>query len=550
MKGRRVSAVPGSDPLSAARRAVASQQWDAADAAFAAADAVEGLAPDDLRLWGMSSYLLRRTQDALEALIRAYEQFAARTEVDDAARCGFWIVYALANRGEIGQAGGWLSRVDRLLSEQTTGRGCGHGYLLVFDAFRTTAIDHDYARGHAAADQAVRIGREHGEADLVALALNVGGRALIYSGEVGQGLTRLDEAMVGVMADEVSPIVSGTVYCSVIEACEEVQELGRAAEWTAALSRWCDEQQGMLTFNGQCLTHRATLLRLGGRLDAAANEAARACQRFGAADEPAAGRAMYELAQVQRLTGDLSNAAANYRRAAERGHDPQPGLALLRLAQGRSEAASTMMHRRMEETTGELDRLRLLPAYVEILLDVGDTETAAAAARELTTTAAMVRTTAAEAESAYATGAVALAQGEPGQALVALRDAFQRWRSLHAPLEAARCRVVIARACTMLGDHDAASVEMTAALRAMTDMGAWSDLARLRGQGIGTESGLTAREIEVLALVAAGKTNRVIADELALAVKTVDRHVANILSKLDVTSRTAATAVAYEQGLL
>ncbi|HEU4491476.1 MAG TPA: LuxR C-terminal-related transcriptional regulator [Jiangellales bacterium] len=545
-----MTAVPGPDPLTAARQAVAARQWDAAVAAFAAADAVEGLTPDDLRLWAMSSYLLRRTQDALGALTRAYQQFAARTEVDEAARCGFWIVYALANRGEIGQASGWLTRVDRLLSQRTTGRGPGHGYLLAFDAFRAAAIEHDYGRGRAAADQAVAIGREHSEADLVALALNVGGRALIYSGEVGRGLHRLDEAMVEVVADEVSPIVVGTVYCSVIEACEEVMELGRAAEWTDALARWCDEQHGMLTFNGQCLTHRATLLRLGGQLDAAAAEAARACQGFGAADEPATGRAIYELAQVQRLTGDLSYAEANYRRAAEWGHDPQPGLALLRLAQGRSEAASTMMCRRMEETTGELDRLRLLPAYVEILLDAGDVETAAGAARELTTTAAMVRTTAAEAEAGYATGAVALAQGEPGQALVALRDAFRRWRSLRAPLEAARCRIVIARACTMLGDHDAASVEMAAARRALTDMGARSDLSRLRDQGVGTEFGLTAREIEVLALVAAGKTNRVIAAELALAVKTVDRHVANILSKLGVTSRTAATAAAYEHGLL
>ena len=525
------------------------QRWEAADAAFAAADAAEALFPEDLRAWAMASYLRGRTEESLEALTRAYQGFAERTDVDAAARCGFWIVYALVNGGEVGQAGGWVARIDRLLSRRE-GDGPGDGYLLMFDAFRATAMDQDYARGHAAADQAARIGREHGEVDLVALALNVDGRALIGSGRVGPGLSRLDEAMVGVLADQVSPIVAGTVYCSVIEACEEVLEVGRAAEWTGALTRWCDQQHGMLTFNGQCRTHRASLLRHGGQLAAAAAEAAGACQRFTEADEPAAGRAIYELAQVQRLTGELTDAQANYRRAAERGYDPQPGLALLRLAQGRAAAASAMMRRCMEETAGQLERLRLLPAYVEILLDVQEVEAAAVAARELAATAAAVGTTAALADAAYADGTVALARGRQSQALPPLRDAFLRWRSVGAPLEAARCRVAIAQACTMLGDHDAASAEMAAARRGFTDMGARADLSRLGSAPEERAFGLTAREREVLALVAAGKTNKAIAEELAVAVKTVDRHVAHILAKLGVASRTAATALAYERGLL
>jgi tetratricopeptide (TPR) repeat protein len=369
--------------IGVARDALNQQQWDDAAAAFAAADAAAPLGADDLLPWAMASYLLGRTQDTVDVLTRAHHLFLSRSAVDDAVRCGFWIVYALVSRSEMGRAGGWLTRCDRLLS-QYQGSGLGKGYLLAFDSFRAAAIDHDYSRARVSTAGAVRIGREHGDADLVALALTSGGRAMIRSGAGEEGLSCLDDAMVSVLADEVSAVVAGTVYCSVIDACEEVFDIGRAAEWTEALTSWCDNQHGMLTFNGQCLTHRATVLRVGGQLEEAAQAAARACDRFtGAADEAAKGRAIYELAQVQRVRGDLSAAEEDYHRAAEWGHDPQPGLALLRLAQGRPGAASAMMRRLMAEASSRLDRLRLLPAFVEVMLDAGDTEEAATAAQEL-----------------------------------------------------------------------------------------------------------------------------------------------------------------------
>ena len=537
---------PGS--LAAARRALDRSRWVEAADAYAATDA-DDLDPDDLRRWATACYLVGRMQACLDALVRAHRRLTELGQVDEAVVCGFWISYALINSGRPGQAEGWLERCRGQLEDRT--RSLGAGYLLTLDAFSATAIEHDEQRGRALAEQAVAVGRAEGDADLVALALSVLGRALIRSGDVRTGLARLDEAMVAVVADEVSPQVAGTVYCSVIDACEEVLALDRAAEWTAALSAWCDRQHGMVTFNGQCVTHRASVLRVRGELGAAEAEAEHACERFaGAADEAGTGEALYELGEVRRLRGDLSGADRSYADAAGWGRDPQPGLALLRLAQGRRGEAVAMVRRREQETRRRLERLRLLPAHVEIMLVNDDLGEAQRAVAELTAIADVVDTAAAHAEADGAAGAVALATGRAGAALVALRRAFLRWQGLGAPREAARCRMLVARACAALGDHDAAAQEEAAARRALIEVGAHGDLAVLGGRPVRDVAGLTPRELEVLGLVAAGLTNRAIAAELGISVRTVDRHVTNILARLGVASRTAAATAGHERGLL
>lgn len=362
----------------------------------------------------------------------------------------------------------------------------------------------------------------------------------------------LDEAMVAVVSGELSPVVAGAVYCSLIEACEEIAEWRRAREWTDALARWCDRQLGMVTVTGQCLTHRAHVLRRRGELRAAADAAELARERFaGTAEERLSGGALYETGEVHRIGGDLTRAGHAYRRAGDKGHDPQPGLALLRLAEGRTDAAAASMRRLDAEWTRPAARIRLLPAYVEVMLTAGDVAAAGQAATELAGHAVTYGTDALRAAAANARGAVLLVEGDAEAALVSLRRAVEWWRSLDVPYETARTRLLIARACHALGDEDAAGSERDAALRVLTDLGASvATLDPTVSPSAGEGHGLTPRELEVLRLVATGMTNQATAAQLHVAVKTVDRHVANILAKLGVATRTAAAAFAYEHDLL
>jgi len=537
------------DHVARGRAAAERRAWGEAFAAFSAA-AAASLQAEDLRLWATAAYLLGHVDTAVDALARAFQAHRDNDDLPAAVRCGFWIVFILMARGDMSHAGGWQARCGHLL-ELLPADSAEHGFLLCTAAFRQVTVERKYADAQATAGQAVEIGRRARDEDLVALGLNVAGRAAILDGRAAEGLSLLDEAMVAVVSGELSPPAAGAVYCSLIEACEEIAELRRAREWTDALTRWCDSQEGMVTFTGQCLTHRATILRRGGDWRAAADQAALACERFaGAADKGAIGMALYELAEVHRVQGDLTAAEDAYRRAGECGHDPQPGLALVRLAQGRADVAAATMRRLLTERTGVIERVKLLPAHVEVMLAVGDESTAAAAAAELADHAATYGTDALHAEADRARGTVLIAEGHAGAAAAHLRRACAMWRALDAPYETARTRVLISLACRQLGDHDTAELERDAARRAFTRLGAASDLARLTAPDAQPVHGLTPRELEVLRLVATGRTNQAIADELYVAVKTVDRHVASILAKLRVASRTAATAFAYEHHLL
>jgi DNA-binding CsgD family transcriptional regulator len=537
------------DHVTRGRTAAERRAWPEAFAAFAAADAAVPLEADDLQVWAIAAYLLGHVDTGVDALARAFHTHRENGDLSAAVRCGFWIFFILSARGDMAQAGGWRTRCDRLLASLPAD-AAEHGYMLCSTAF-LLAVERDYATAQETADRAVEIGRQTRDEDLVALGLNVAGRAAILDGRAADGFLRLDEAMVAVVSGELSPPTAGAVYCSLIEACEEIAEVRRAREWTDALTRWCERQEGMVTFTGQCLTHRATILRRSGAWQAAAEQAARACERFaGAADEVATGMALYELAEVHRVQGNLDAAEDAFRRAGAWGHDPQPGLALVRLAQGRTDVAAAALRRLLTERTDVIDRLKLLPTHVEAMLAVGDQAAAAAAAAELTDHAGTYGTDALRAEADRSHGAVLLAEGDAAAAAVRLRSACTTWQALEAPYETARTRVLISLACRQLGDHDTATLERGAAHRAFTDLGAAADLARLAADDAQPVHGLTPRELEVLRLVATGRTNQAIADELYVAVKTVDRHVASILAKLRVPSRTAATAFAYEHDLL
>jgi DNA-binding CsgD family transcriptional regulator/tetratricopeptide (TPR) repeat protein len=397
------------------------------------------------------------------------------------------------------------------------------------------------------------IGEQFGDVDLVSFARHAQGRVSIRQGGVAEGIALLDEAMVAVLAgDLVSPLFTGLIYCQAIDACEEVFDAGRAQEWTDALGRWCDSESQMVTFTGICLVHRAGVLQLRGEWPAAIEEARRACDRL-MPGEPATGAGRYRQAEIYRLRGEFAEAEQAYRDAYDMGWQPQPGLALLRLAQGRTDAAAAAIRRMLAETIDRGRRARLLAAYVEILLSAGDVREARAGAHELATIAADYGRDVLTAMAAQALGAVQLAENNAGTALISLREACQAWQDVEAPYEVAQVRTMLGRACRELGDEDSAAWELTAARDVFDRLGADPDVTRLNtlidAKVRECACGLTPRELQVLRLVAEGRSNKVIAEQLGLSERTIDRHVSNILTKLDVPSRTAATAFAYAHNL-
>jgi DNA-binding CsgD family transcriptional regulator len=359
--------------------------------------------------------------------------------------------------------------------------------------------------------------------------------------------------MVAVTTGELSPIPTGLIYCGVILACQEVYELSRAREWTAALTRWCADQPDLLAFTGRCLVHRAEIMQLEGSWSEALEEARRAGRRFVETTNPAAGLALYRQGELLRLQGEFGAAEEAYREASRCGWEPQPGLAQLRLAQGRPDVAAAAIRRSAGEVSERLRRAGLLAAYVEIMLAVGELDEARTACGELGEIGESYESVMLAAMVEQARGAVDLAEGDARSALVSLRHAWQLWHDLEAPYEAARIRVLVGLACRVLGDDDAATMELEAARAVFERLGAVPELTRIdslaRGTGPDTH-GLTGRELEVLRLVAVGRSNRQIGSALVISEHTVARHLQNIFTKLGVASRTEAGAFAFEHDLV
>ena len=541
------------DNLQLARDAFSRCGWTDAYRLLGAADRDTPLGPADLERLAAAAYLIGRDAESAGIWTRAHQGFLSVGAVQPAARCAFWLAFGLMHHGERSRAAAWITRARQLL-EHGHDDCVEYGYVLLPIALQRL-FGGDPAGAYDTFGRAAEIGDRFGDRDLVALTRHSRGRVLIRMGRIREGVSLLDDAMVAVEAGEVSPLVVGEVYCSVIEGCLEVFDLRRAQEWTAALTRWCESQPDLVPYRGQCLVRRAEILQLHGAWPDALEAAQEACERLTRpSPQPASGAAFYQCGELHRLRGEFIEADEAYRAASRHGRKPQPGLALLRLAQGQAESATMAIRLAADEAHGSESRSRLLPAFVEIMLAAGDVQAAHGAAGELGQRAAALDAPALHAAAGQARGAVLLAEANARAALPILRRAWVTWQDVDAAYEAARVRVLIGLASRELGDTDAAEMEFDAALWTFQQLGARPDVRRVealsRSVRHKADGGLSAREIQVLRLVAAGKTNRQVAADLFISERTVERHLSNIFNKLGVSSRAAATAYAYEHHLV
>lgn len=542
------------DAVTRGREFYARRAWRDAYNELSAADEHTPLEADDLERLAMAAYLIREDAAAEAGFARAHQAFLDRDEIGRAVRCAFWLGYFLMQRGRHAEGGGWFGRAKRLLDEHAVD-AVERGYLLL-PAAKRTMDSGDPGAAVAMLDDVVEIADRFGDPDLIAWSTMGRARALIACGDVRQGVAMLDEAMLAVTTGDVSPFAAGVVYCALIIACRDIFDWRRAQEWTEALNRWCATQQDLKPYRGQCLVHRSEIMQMHGEWPDAMAEARQACAHL--ADppgDPVLGMAHYQLGELLRLRGEFSPAEQAYRKAGESGHHVQPGLALLRLAQGRSDEAEAAIRRIVAESEDDrVKRCRVLAAFVEIMLAVGDVDAARTAIDELAVFAEDLDAPYLRAVAVSAQGAILLAEGDSRAACVALRRAWTAWQELDVPYEAARARLLMADACARLDDHDTAKMELDAARRVFEQLGATPMLTRV-GELTGKRKpaaagGLTRRELDVLRLVATGASNRDVADRLVLSEKTVARHLSNIFTKLGVTSRAGAASYAYEHELV
>ena len=561
--------------LSRAHELHKQSRWAEACDEFAAADLLEPLAAADLEALAETAQVSGRGEEAIRALRRAYDARLEEGEIDRAVTSAFWLWQALVINQEFARANGWLAQVRSLVAERlepeapaVEGLGAenraGHsgraapisemGWFLVADAYSLIAGG-NYDAAALLLARVVGGASRHQQTDLVAFASTIWGRTLIKSGQLREGLSRLDEAMLPVVDRATSPRATSMLYCSAIATCHEAHEFSRAREWTLALSDWLDSiPQLSGPYCGDCRIYRSFLMRLRGSWREALDEVAAVCEDlsdgFG---QRIAGHAFYELGETHRLLGN-PEAEEAYRRAGQCGAQTQPGLAMLRLAQDDVDASVVGIRRALSETLGTLERLGLLSASVTIMLAAGDVDAARAAVGEMTLIAEVYDTPAVQSEVAAAKGALALNEDDAATALPLLREAARWWREIEAPYPVATLSALIALACRSLGDEEAARLELESARAIFARLGARPDLRRVEtllrpAEPVGAH-GLTPREIEVLRLVAAGKTNHAIASELFLSERTVHRHVTNIFDKLGVRSRTAAASYAIQHHII
>ncbi|MDP9022559.1 MAG: LuxR family transcriptional regulator [Actinomycetota bacterium] len=469
------------DSLQTAREAAARHAWREAYEAYSSAD-TRDLTPDDLESFAEAAYWTGRLDEALSLRERSYAGFASSGDKRSAARVALTLTDDHANRGAFSVAHGWFANAERLL--EGLPESVEHGHLALLRGFVGYATGGNLAEAVSNLNRAYELGQRFGNRDMQAMGLALKGKVLIQMGEVDQGLALLDEAAAGAVCGELQPLAAGNVYCVTISSCHDVGDYRRAAEWTEAANRWCDRLE-VTGFPGACRIHRAEILRLRGDWPTAEEQALVACEELHDFNRFVTSAGFYEVGEIRRRRGDFAAAEEAYRRANELGHEPQPGLALLRLAQGKVEAAVAGIARTLATAEDPLSRLRQLPAQVEIAIAAGDLKTARTAAHELehlvdSYKIGNQRAPAFDATVHRASGQIKLAEGDWEGAIRCMRRAWDGWQQVGAPYETAQTRMLLGIAYRRQGDEHGAMSEFEAALATFERLGAKLDEERVK----------------------------------------------------------------------
>ena len=469
------------DSVDAGRQATARRRSRDAYAAYSTADQGE-LTPEDLESFAEAAWWTGRIEEAIDLRERAYGAFDAAGDAHGAVRVALALSWDHSARGAFAVSQGWFAKAERLVDGLPESAEYAHVVL-------TRGMSALFMLGNAAEavadlDRAYELGERLGDRDVQAIALTGKGKALVHAGEVDKGLALLDEATAAAVSGELKPFAAGLIYCCTISSCQDLGDYRRAAEWTEAANRWC-ERLDVTGFPGACRIHRAEIMRLRGDWRAAEEQAIAACEEIEDFDRFIAAGGFYEIGEIRRRRGDFAAAAEAYRKADELGRDPQPGLALLRLAEGKVDGAVSAIRRALEDLEEPLARLRRLPAQVEIAIAAGDLRTARAAAEELGRIIEAYKiggepAPAFDATVHFATGQIKLAEGDAEGATRCLRRAREEWQKVGAPYETAQARTILGIAYRREGDEDGAMAELEAALATFERLGAKLDEERVK----------------------------------------------------------------------
>lgn len=511
----------------------------------------DALSAEELDALGLAAWFLGREAECERAWNAAHLAYLDAGDTDAAVRCVFWLGLTFADHRETVRAGAWMSRLFELVgtAEPSPRSAAAAALCEMLGAYATGRLEASVALG----ERALELARAARDPDTEVLAMMSLGRSLVRAGRTHEGFDCMDRVMLAISSGRVSNRAAGPVYCAVIASCIDRWDVDRARVWTRELNEWCDAQRGLEPFRGECSVHRASVLQLLGEWDEAATTLAEVCEREHRPETLE--NAFYDLGELYRLVGRRDEAESAYRHAGQLGREVQPGLALLRRDEGRVAAARAGIARALEASPSPRVRAELLVAQVELEAEDGDWEVAARAAGELRRMADDMDSIVLGAQADRAEARLLIGTDAPEPALPLLRSSWSVWRRLEATYEAAVTRVLMGRANRAIGDEEAAQLEFDAARTALSALSAVADLDRLERVAAGAgrheaSAGLTRRELEVLRLIASGRSNRQIATELFLSERTVARHVSNILGKLGLANRSSATAFAFEHGLV